>query len=137
MVAEIKLMKRFNFNAVRTAHYPNDPKWYELCDEYGIYLIDEANIETHGIAQVGPGPADDPANSPEWLGAFLDRVSRMVLRDKNHPSVLIWSLGNEADLAQIMRPAPAGFTVMIRHAWFTTKARSDAAKMGKSLPASI
>lgn len=96
MVAEIKLMKRFNFNAVRTAHYPNDPKWYELCDEYGIYLIDEANIETHGIAQVGPGPADDPANSPEWLGAFLDRVSRMVLRDKNHPSVLIWSLGNEA-----------------------------------------
>lgn len=96
MLKEIKLLKRFNFNAVRCSHYPNDPKWYDLCDQYGIYLIDEANIETHGIASFGPGPADDPANSPDWTAVFLDRCSRMVLRDKNHPSILIWSLGNEA-----------------------------------------
>ncbi len=96
MVKEIKLMKQFNINAVRCAHYPNDPAWYDLCDQYGIYLMDEANIETHGIAKMGPGPADDPANSVEWTGAFIDRCSRMVLRDKNHPSVIIWSLGNEA-----------------------------------------
>ncbi|NLA27957.1 MAG: DUF4981 domain-containing protein, partial [Firmicutes bacterium] len=86
----------FNINAVRCAHYPNDPVWYDLCDQYGIYLMDEANIETHGIAKIGPGPADDPANSVEWTGAFVDRISRMVLRDKNHPAVIIWSLGNEA-----------------------------------------
>lgn len=96
MIKEIKLMKQFNINAVRCAHYPNDPVWYDLCDQYGIYLMDEANIETHGIAKIGPGPADDPANSVEWTGAFVDRISRMVLRDKNHPAVIIWSLGNEA-----------------------------------------
>jgi beta-galactosidase len=89
MLADIRLLKRFNFNAVRTSHYPNDPRWYELCDEHGIYLIDEANIECHGIYNV-------PTNEPDWLTAFLERGSRMVLRDKNHPSVILWSLGNEA-----------------------------------------
>ena len=89
MRAEIKLMKQFNFNAVRTSHYPDHPFWYELCDEYGIYLIDEANIETHGIW-------DDLSNDPLWLHAYMERATRMVLRDKNHPSILFWSLGNES-----------------------------------------
>ena len=89
MCAEIKLMKQFNFNAVRTSHYPDHPLWYELCDEYGIYLIDEANIETHGVW-------DDLSNDPLWLHAYMERATRMVLRDKNHPSVLFWSLGNES-----------------------------------------
>ncbi len=89
MRTEIKLMKQFNFNAVRTSHYPDDPFWYELCDEYGIYLIDEANIETHGVW-------DDLSNDPLWLHAYMERATRMVLRDKNHASVLFWSLGNES-----------------------------------------
>jgi len=89
MRTEIKLMKQFNFNTVRTSHYPDDPFWYELCDEYGIYLIDETNLETHGVW-------DDLSNDPLWLHAYMERASRMVLRDKNHPSVLFWSLGNES-----------------------------------------
>ncbi len=90
---DIILMKRNNINAVRTSHYPNDPKWYDLCDEYGIYLIDEANIESHGI---GYHPEKTLANKPEWKEAHIDRVRRMYERDKNHPSVIIWSMGNEA-----------------------------------------
>jgi len=89
MRAEIKLMKQLNFNAVRTSHYPDDPFWYELCDEYGIYLIDETNLETHGVW-------DDLSNDPLWLHAYMERATRMVLRDKNHPSILFWSLGNES-----------------------------------------
>jgi beta-galactosidase len=89
MLADILLMKRFNINAVRTSHYPNHPRWYELCDEFGIYIIDEANLESHGIHGV-------PSNLPEWLPAFMDRAVRMVERDKNHPCVIIWSLGNES-----------------------------------------
>lgn len=93
MINDIKLMKQFNINAVRTSHYPNDPKWYDLCDRYGLYLIDEANIESHGI---GYEPEETLANKPEWKDAHLDRIIRMVERDKNHPSVIIWSMGNEA-----------------------------------------
>lgn len=89
MKEDIFCMKRLNFNAVRTCHYPNCVDWYDLCDEYGIYLVDEANVETHGY---GGGLS----SSPEWLTAYMERASRMVLRDKNHPSVLFWSLGNEA-----------------------------------------
>jgi len=92
MVKDVRLMKQFNLNAVRTCHYPDDPRWYELCDEYGIYLIDEANIESHGM-----GYGDKSlAKNPDWGPAHLDRTRRMVERDKNHPSVIIWSLGNEA-----------------------------------------
>jgi beta-galactosidase len=92
MRRDIQLMKQFNINAVRTAHYPNDPRWYELCDEYGLYLIDEANIESHGM-----GYGDKSlAKNPDWGPAHLDRTIRMVERDKNHASVIIWSLGNEA-----------------------------------------
>ena len=93
MLADIRLMKQFNINAVRTSHYPNDPRWYDLCDEYGLYVVDEANIESHGISF----DADKTlANKPDWMDAHLDRTRRMVERDKNHPSVIIWSLGNEA-----------------------------------------
>ena len=93
MRKDILLMKQFNINAVRTCHYPDDPRWYELCDEYGLYLIDEANIESHGM---GYRPDQTLANRPEWEKAHLDRIQRMVERDKNHPSVIIWSMGNEA-----------------------------------------
>ncbi|MGZ5554228.1 MAG: glycoside hydrolase family 2 TIM barrel-domain containing protein [Candidatus Aminicenantales bacterium] len=92
MRRDIELMKQSNINAVRTCHYPNDPRWYELCDEYGLYVVDEANIESHGM---GYGP-ESLAKDPAWGPAHLDRVARMVERDKNHPSVIIWSLGNEA-----------------------------------------
>jgi beta-galactosidase/beta-glucuronidase len=97
MVKDILLMKQFNFNAVRTCHYPNHPAWYDLCDQYGIYVIDEVNIECHGLANIG-GPAyrKEPANDPDWLNAFMERCVRMVERDKNHPCVIMWSLGNEA-----------------------------------------
>ncbi|MDR0536487.1 MAG: DUF4981 domain-containing protein [Tannerellaceae bacterium] len=92
MMRNIQLMKELNINAVRTSHYPQAPLWYDLCDQYGIYLVDEANLESHGM---GYG-AENPANFPEWQAAHLDRMERLVERDKNHPSVLIWSLGNEA-----------------------------------------
>ena len=89
MIEDIKLLKKFNFNAVRTAHYPNDPLWYRLCDFYGLYVLDEASIETHTYY-------DELANHIRFLPAFMDRATSMVMRDKNHPSVIIWSLGNES-----------------------------------------
>ncbi len=98
MVKDIKLMKEFNLNAVRNSHYPNDPLWYKLCDEYGIYLVDEANIESHGMGvthDVNLDTTIHPAYMPLWAPAHLDRMARLVERDKNHPSVIIWSLGNE------------------------------------------
>ncbi len=93
MRKDIELMKKLNINTVRTSHYPDDPLWYELCDEYGIYIIDEANIESHGM---GYHPEKTLANRPEWKDAHMDRIVSMVERDKNHPSVIIWSMGNEA-----------------------------------------
>jgi beta-galactosidase len=93
MVRDIELMKQHNVNAVRTSHYPNDPEWYDLCDLYGLYVIDEANIESHGY---GDDVKNRLANDPAWKAAHLDRIERMVERDKNHPSVVIWSMGNEA-----------------------------------------
>ncbi|RUP45403.1 glycosyl hydrolases family 2, TIM barrel domain-containing protein, partial [Jimgerdemannia flammicorona] len=89
MLQDIELMLQHNINAVRTSHYPNAPRWYELCDEYGIYLVDEANIETHGVR-------DRLSKDPKWERAYVDRLQRMVHRDRNHPSVIIWSLGNES-----------------------------------------
>jgi beta-galactosidase len=91
MRKDIALMKQNNINAVRTSHYPNDPRWYELCDRYGIYVVDEANIESHGM---GYGEKTLAKNA-DFREAHLDRTRRMVERDKNHPSVIIWSLGNE------------------------------------------
>ncbi|MBC8190951.1 MAG: DUF4981 domain-containing protein [Candidatus Marinimicrobia bacterium] len=95
MVQDIRLMKLHNINAVRTSHYPNHLRWYELCDEYGLYVVDEANIESHGMGYHDEGYGLI-ANDPKWLGAWLDRGQRMVERDKNHPSIIIWSMGNEA-----------------------------------------
>ncbi|MCS7314831.1 MAG: glycoside hydrolase family 2 TIM barrel-domain containing protein [Bryobacterales bacterium] len=94
MVRDIVLMKRHNVNAVRTSHYPNAPAWYDLCDRYGLYVMDEANIETHGYG--GRNPRNRLSHDPEWRTAYLDRVERMIERDKNHASVIIWSLGNES-----------------------------------------
>ncbi len=93
MERDVVMMKRFNVNAVRTSHYPNDPYFYELCDRYGLYVIDEANIETHGY---GNDRRNRLSNDPAWSPAYLDRVRRMVERDKNHPSIVIWSMGNES-----------------------------------------
>jgi beta-galactosidase len=92
MVRDIELMKRANVNTVRTSHYPNQELWYDLCDEYGLYVIDEANIESHGM---GYGAAS-LGHDPTWEAAHVDRVVSMVERDKNHPCVIIWSMGNEA-----------------------------------------
>ncbi|EOZ2968871.1 TPA: beta-galactosidase, partial [Klebsiella pneumoniae] len=91
MVQDILLMKQNNFNAVRCSHYPNHPLWYTLCDRYGLYVVDEANIETHGMV-----PMNRLTDDPLWLPAMSERVTRMVQRDRNHPSVIIWSLGNES-----------------------------------------
>lgn len=98
MEKDIKLMKQFNINAVRSSHYPNDTYWYDLTDKYGLYVIDEANIESHPLAinektQLG--------NEMSWLPAHLDRTQRMFERDKNHPSIIIWSLGNEAGKGKV------------------------------------
>jgi len=93
MLKDIMMMKAHNINAVRTSHYPQPELWYELCDKYGLYIIDEANIESHGI---GYDKDVTLAHKPEWAAAHLDRTFRLVERDKNHPSVIIWSMGNEA-----------------------------------------
>lgn len=92
MIRDICVMKQHNINAVRTSHYPNQTAWYDLCDRYGLYLVDEPNIESHGM---GYGK-ESLANFPEWQEAHLNRTIRAVERDKNHPSIIIWSLGNEA-----------------------------------------
>jgi beta-galactosidase len=93
MVKDIRLLKQNNINAVRTSHYPDHPAWLDLCDRHGIYLVDEANIESHGM---GYKPERTLGNNPQWKEAHLDRGISMVERDKNHPSVIIWSMGNEA-----------------------------------------
>jgi len=95
MLQDVLLMKRHNFNAVRTSHYPNHPRWYELCDEYGLYVMDEANLESHHLWFL---QNRSPVKYPEWREAIVDRGVSMAERDKNHPSVLLWSLGNEAGM---------------------------------------
>ena len=101
MRADLETAKNFGFNAIRTSHYPNDPALLDLADELGLYVVDEADIETHDHAH-------ELADDPRYLPAFIDRVSRMVLRDKNHPSVIMWSLGNESDYG-VNHDAAAGW----------------------------
>jgi beta-galactosidase len=97
MLADVLLMKQHNINAVRTSHYPPHPHFLELCDEYGLYVIDECDLETHGFVPEGTAVvADNPAEDPRWAGELVDRMRRMVERDKNHPSIVLWSLGNES-----------------------------------------
>ncbi|HDD62133.1 MAG TPA: DUF4981 domain-containing protein [Chloroflexi bacterium] len=90
MEDQVKLLKQFNINAVRTAHYPNHPYFYDLCDRYGLYVMDEANLESHNFVK------HLPRDKKEWRDAVVSRGTRMVLRDRNHPSIIFWSLGNEA-----------------------------------------
>jgi beta-galactosidase len=111
ILKDIRVMKSNNINAVRTSHYPQQELWYEMCDKYGLYLIDEANIESHGI---GYDKDITLADKPEWAAAHLDRMQNMVERDKNHPSVIIWSLGNEAG---------DGHNLLADYKW--TKTRDD------------
>jgi beta-galactosidase len=114
MRRDMELMKQANINAVRTSHYPNDPRWYDLADEYGMYVLDEANIESHEYMEKGAA-SGDPAQraaiqlgyQESWKDAHLDRVSRMVERDKNHPSIIFWSLGNEAGTGMNFEQAAA------------------------------
>ncbi|HLR38426.1 MAG TPA: glycoside hydrolase family 2 TIM barrel-domain containing protein [Chitinophagaceae bacterium] len=89
ILKDVQTIKRFNFNCIRTSHYPASPYFYKLCDEFGIMVIDEANLETHGLG-------GKLSNDPTWNHAYMERMTRMVRRDKNHPSIVIWSLGNEA-----------------------------------------
>ncbi|MFX1408629.1 MAG: glycoside hydrolase family 2 TIM barrel-domain containing protein [Promethearchaeota archaeon] len=97
MIQDIKIMKQNNINSVRTSHYPNHPKFYELCDFYGIYVLDECNLETHGLRKILPN------SDPKWAKSCIDRMIRMVERDKNHPCVFMWSLGNEAGIGNIFK----------------------------------
>jgi len=95
MIKDIQLMKENNINAVRTSHYPNQERWYELCNEYGLYVIDEANIEAHGM-QFHEKSYGHIANDSTWTAQWIDRGKRMVERDKNQPCIIMWSMGNEA-----------------------------------------
>ncbi|MBD3212256.1 MAG: beta-galactosidase, partial [Candidatus Lokiarchaeota archaeon] len=97
MVEDIKLIKKNNINTIRTSHYPNHPDFYDLCDEYGIYVIDECNLESHGLREKLPN------SDSLWEEACCDRMIRMVERDKNHPSIIIWSLGNEAGFGDVFK----------------------------------
>lgn len=97
MEEDVKLMKRFNINALRMSHYPNDPRMYDICDKYGIYVIDEANVESHGANDKLPKSSDD------WRSAAVERMNSMVQRDKNHACVCLWSLGNEAGNGDVFR----------------------------------
>lgn len=108
MTKDIQLMKLYNINAVRTSHYPNDPLWYKLCDQYGLYLVDEANIETHAMGAAGQGWYDTAkhiAHQPLWAPSFINRIYALVERDKNHPSVILWSLGNENGNGPVFKDA--------------------------------
>ncbi|WP_416983857.1 glycoside hydrolase family 2 TIM barrel-domain containing protein [Streptomyces sp. T028] len=129
MERELSLLKRFNVNAIRTSHYPNDPVFLELCDTYGFYVVDEADIEAHAYAS-------SLAHDLRYLPAFVDRVARMVRRDKNHPSVIVWSMGNESGYGPVHEAAaawvrafdptrPVQYEAAIQPDWYAGHAASD------------
>ena len=107
MIKDITLMKQYNINAVRTSHYPNDPLWYKLCDQYGLYVVDEANIESHGMGSRPwiPDTTRHPAYDPLWTEAHMDRIARLVENDKNHASIILWSMGNECGNGKVFHDA--------------------------------
>ncbi|SVC13081.1 uncharacterized protein METZ01_LOCUS265935, partial [marine metagenome] len=124
MIKDIRLMKEHNINAVRASHYPNQPIWYELCNKYGLYVIDEANIEAHGMRfhKDGYGVI---SNDPNWKAAWLDRGQRMLERDKNQPCIIMWSMGNEAGdgknfehLYKWMKERDSSRPVVYQPAWY-------------------
>lgn len=124
MLKDITLMKQNNINAVRTSHYPSDEYWYELCDKYGLYVVDEANIESHGM-EYHPESYEKLTNDEQWKEAFLDRAIRMVERDKNHPSIITWSMGNESgdgknfvEIYNWMKHKDATRPVQYQEAWY-------------------
>ncbi len=100
MIKDIEIMKQHNINAVRTSHYPNSPLWYDLCDEYGLYVIDENNLESHGTRFMGDITPLMPDGMEMWTPSCMDRIESLYERDKNHPSVIIWSLGNECSAGE-------------------------------------
>ncbi|KAI1092083.1 glycoside hydrolase family 2 protein [Rostrohypoxylon terebratum] len=93
---DLQAMKAFNINAIRTSHYINDPRFYDLTDEMGFWVLNEADLECHGFGEVGGDPASYASDNPEWKEAYVDRAVQMVKRDQNHPSIIMWSLGNES-----------------------------------------
>ena len=105
MMHDVKMMKSLNINAVRCCHYPDDPRWLDICDRYGLYVIDEANIETHGMGSVPyfKDTTNHPAYLPSWIPAHVDRIHRMYYRDRNHPSIIGWSLGNECGNGEVFK----------------------------------
>lgn len=109
MMKDIELFKKFNINTSRNSHYPNDELWYKLCNRYGIFLVDEANIETHGMGanyqQKRSEFNEHPVNRPDWVAAHLDRINRMVEQNKNHPSIIFWSMGNECGNGKVFEDA--------------------------------
>ncbi|MCG3148761.1 MAG: Evolved beta-galactosidase subunit alpha [Verrucomicrobiae bacterium] len=96
MHEDLRLMKQHNINAIRTSHYPNDPRFYDLCDQYGFYVIDECDLETHGFCLLKDW-VGNPTEDPQWEAACVDRMERMIARDRNHPCIVMWSLGNESN----------------------------------------
>ena len=124
MIKDIELMKQNNINAVRTSHYPNDEYWYELCNKYGLYVVDEANIEAHGM-HFHEDSYEGLTNNDDWTDAFMDRAYRMVERDKNHPSIIAWSMGNETGDGKIfvsiynwIKEKDATRPVQYQEAWY-------------------
>lgn len=111
MEQDVQAMKRANINAVRTSHYPNDPYWYDLCDRYGLYVVDEANLESHGSWQAARGEMHMawalPGDNEHWRDAAMARAEALVRRDRNHPSVILWSLGNESGGGSVLRDMAA------------------------------
>ncbi|NAI03152.1 beta-D-galactosidase subunit alpha, partial [Escherichia coli] len=109
---DLQLMKQHNINSVRTAHYPNDPRFYELCDIYGLFVMAETDVESHGFANVGD--ISRITDDPQWEKVYVERIVRHIHAQKNHPSIIIWSLGNES-----------GYGCNIRAMYHAAKALDD------------